>query len=37
MQKEDAVELLEFSGLLLKLLFEFPSPMKAKYAPKPGP
>jgi hypothetical protein len=37
MRLEDAAELLAFSGMLLKLVFEFPAIMRRKYLPKGKP
>jgi hypothetical protein len=35
MKAEDASELLEFSEMLLKLVYEYPATMAKKYPPKP--
>lgn len=37
MTSEDARELLEFTGMLLQLVYEFPAAMKRKLAAKPPP
>jgi hypothetical protein len=37
MQEQDAAELLDFSGMLLKLVYEFPAIMQRKYPAKPTP